>query len=130
MFRNALIIAGAWSLALGAQAQVLSLEGALRAGERQSPRLAAQRFALTAVEQQVGRAAELPDPRLRLGIENLPVTTADRYRYDRDFMTMRSIGLMQDFPRIERSVSSRSKTSLMLRGSRTMRFLISSLSRI
>ena len=79
-------------------AQPLSLDEALRAGEVQSPRLAAQRFALSAVEQQVGRAAELPDPRLRFRIENLPLTTADRFRYDRDFMTMRSIGLMQDFP--------------------------------
>ena len=93
-----MIAAGAWSLALGAQAQVLSLEDALRAGEQQSPRLAAQRFSLTAVEQQVGRAAELPDPRLRFGIENLPVTTGDKFRYDRDFMTMRAVGLMQDFP--------------------------------
>ncbi|MGH8675555.1 MAG: TolC family protein, partial [Burkholderiales bacterium] len=98
MFRFSLVVAGAWSLALGAQAQVLSLEDALRAGEQQSPRLAAQRFALTAVEQQVGRAAELPDPRLRFGIENLPITTSDRFRYSRDFMTMRSIGVMQDFP--------------------------------
>jgi len=79
-------------------AQALSFEDALRLGEQQSPRLAAQRSALTALEQQVGRSAELPDPRLRLGIENLPVTTADRFRYDRDFMTMRTIGLMQDFP--------------------------------
>ena len=98
MIRIALAFAGAWSLALGAQAQVLSLEDALRAGESQSPRVAAQRFALSAVEQQVGRAAELPDPRLRFGIENLPATTGDRFRYDRDFMTMRAIGLMQDFP--------------------------------
>jgi outer membrane protein TolC len=86
------------ALSRGAVAQPLSLDDALRAGERQSPRLAAQRSALGAVEQQVGRAAELPDPRLRFGIENLPVTTADRFRFNRDFMTMRSVGLMQDFP--------------------------------
>ncbi|HWA38287.1 MAG TPA: TolC family protein [Burkholderiales bacterium] len=70
----------------------------MRAGELQSPRLAAQRSAVTAASQQVGRAGELPDPKLRLGIENLPVTGADRFRYDRDFMTMRNVGVMQEFP--------------------------------
>lgn len=81
-----------------APGQTLSLDDALRAGETQSPRLAAQRFAVEAFGQQISRATELPDPRLRFGIESLPVTTGDRFRYDRDFMTMRSIGGMQEFP--------------------------------
>ena len=67
--------------------QPLSLDDAVRAGEAQSPRLAAQRYSIQAAGEQIGRAAELPDPKLRLGIENLPVTGADRFRYDRDFMT-------------------------------------------
>lgn len=79
-------------------AQPLSLEEALRASAAQSPRLAAQRHMVDAAGEQVGRAAELPDPRLKLGIENLPATGEDRFRYDRDFMTMRSIGLTQEFP--------------------------------
>lgn len=79
-------------------AQPLSLEEALRVGEAQSPRLAAQRSMVSSADHQTARAAELPDPRLRLGIENLPITGADAFRYDRDFMTQRSIGWMQDFP--------------------------------
>jgi outer membrane protein, heavy metal efflux system len=79
-------------------AQPLSLEDALRAGEAQSPRLAAQRHMITSASEQVGRAGELPDPKLRLGIENLPVTGPDRFQYDRDFMTMRQIGWAQEFP--------------------------------
>jgi outer membrane protein TolC len=79
-------------------AQTLSLEEAVRAGETQSPRLAAQRHMLGSAGEQVGRAGELPDPKLRLGIENLPVSGPDRFRYDRDFMTMRSIGWTQEFP--------------------------------
>ena len=88
-------------LALGAAsalAQPLSLEEALKAGESQSPRLAAQRSMINSAEAQVGRAAELPDPKLRLGIENLPVSGPDRFHYDRDFMTMRSVGVVQEFP--------------------------------
>jgi outer membrane protein TolC len=89
----------ALALAAGpALGQGLSLEEALRLGELQSPRLAAQRSAVAASSQQVGRAGELPDPKLRLGIENLPVSGPDRFHYDRDSMTMRAIGVMQEFP--------------------------------
>ena len=98
MHKFALAVTGAWLLAFAARAQVLSLEDALRLSEMQSPRLAAQRHALAAAGEQVGRASELPDPKLRLGIDNLPVTGAGRYRYDQDFMTQRSIGLTQEFP--------------------------------
>lgn len=96
LFRLLVLLA---ALAAGpARGQVLTLEEALRLGEAQSPRLAAQRHAVAATAQQLDRAAELPDPKLRFGIENLPVTGAGRYRYDRDFMTMRSVGLTQEFP--------------------------------
>ncbi len=101
-YRSA-ILAGAAALALSVPvaplgAQSLSLEDALRAGVAQAPRLAAQRHALSAAASQVGRAGELPDPRLKLGLENLPVTGTGRYRYDADFMTSRTIGIAQDFP--------------------------------
>jgi outer membrane protein, heavy metal efflux system len=93
-----LVFAGALALAAPALAQVLTLEEALKIGEAQSPRLAAQRSAVVATSEQVGRAGQLPDPKLRLGIENLPVSGPDRLRYDRDFMTSRAVGLMQEFP--------------------------------
>jgi outer membrane protein, heavy metal efflux system len=88
----ALIYCGAVS------AQPLSLADALRSGDAQSPRLAAQRQALVAAAEQGRRASELPDPRLRLGIENLPISGDDRFRYGREPMTMGVIGVMQEFP--------------------------------
>lgn len=96
--RNTLACAGLALVAASARAQPLSLEDALRAGMDQSPRLAAQRHRVSSAGEQVGRAGELPDPKLRLGIENLPVTGDDRFRYDRDFMTMRQVGWAQEFP--------------------------------
>src|SRR5437867_9838698 len=75
---------------------------ALKIGEKISPRLAAQGAALAAATELVPRASELPDPKLRIGVDNLPVNGADRFRYDADFMTMRKIGLMQDFPNAEK----------------------------
>ena len=81
-----------------AAAQPLSLEDALRKGVEQSPRLAAQRHMVSAAGEQIGRAAERPDPKLKLGIENLPVTGEDKFRYGRDFMTAGAIGWSQEFP--------------------------------
>ena len=86
------------SVAGAVSAQPLSLEEALRAADAQSPRLAAQRHALAAAEHQSARAAELPDPRLKLGIENLPVSGPDRYRYGMDSMTAGVVGVAQEFP--------------------------------
>ena len=80
------------------RAQPLSLDEALRSADAHSPRLVAQRHAVTAAEHQSARAAELPDPRLKLGIENLPVTGPDRFRYGADFMTAGVIGVAQEFP--------------------------------
>jgi outer membrane protein TolC len=93
-----IVIACGLALARGAHGQVLTLEEALRIGEAQSPRLAAQRSAVAASTEQVGRSGQLPDPKLRLGIENLPVTGDDAFRYDRDPMTMRAVGVVQEFP--------------------------------
>src|SRR5258708_657313 len=80
----------------------LPIVEALKMGEKISPRLAAQGAALAAATELVPRASELPDPKLRVGVDNLPVNGPDRYRYDSDFMTMRKIGVMQDFPNAEK----------------------------
>ncbi len=95
-------LAVATQLARAAGTEPLPLTEALKIGERISPRLAAQGAALAAANELVPRAGELPDPKLRIGVDNLPVNGADRFRYDADFMTMRKIGLMQDFPNAEK----------------------------
>ncbi len=89
-------------LAYAASTEPLPLAEALKIGEKISPRLAAQDAALAAASELVPRARELPDPKLRIGVDNLPVNGADRFRYDSDFMTMRKIGVMQDFPNREK----------------------------
>src|SRR5256885_1298572 len=88
--------------ARAASTEPLPLTEALKIGEKISPRLAAQDAALAAATELVPRARELPDPKLRIGVDNLPVNGADRFRYDADFMTMRKIGVMQDFPNREK----------------------------
>jgi outer membrane protein TolC len=80
----------------------LSLDEALRLAVQESRQLTAQRAAITAAEQAKVSARELPDPKLRMGVDNLPVDGPDRLNLTRDFMTMRKIGVAQDFPRAEK----------------------------
>ena len=87
----------------GAAAEpALSLAEALRIAARDSALLAAQRSAIDAAQESTVSARELPDPKLKLGIDNLPVNGADQYSVARDFMTMRRIGVAQEFPRAEK----------------------------
>ena len=54
---------------------------------------------MTASREMAVAAAQLPDPVLKLGVDNLPVNGSDRFSLSRDFMTMRRIGLMQELTR-------------------------------
>ena len=80
----------------------LSLAAAQRLATADAPLLTAQTAALTAAEQMRVGASEQADPKLILGIENVPADGADRFNLTRDFMTMRKIGLMQEFTRSDK----------------------------
>jgi outer membrane protein TolC len=94
----ALALAALALAASPALAQPLSLDDALRIAETRSARIAAQSAAVNAAGELVARAGELPDPKLVLGIENLPVSGTEAWRWDQDSMTMRRIGIEQGFP--------------------------------
>lgn len=76
----------------------LSLDEARRAARAASPSVAAQRARIDAAREDAARAAALPDPTLNFGIDNLTVTGADAFRLGADEMTMRRVGLMQEWP--------------------------------
>ncbi len=98
-----LFILLASGLPLSAQAAApLSLTEALAIADRKSSLLAAQRSAIAAAEETTASARELPDPKLKFGIDNLPADGPDRYSLTRDFMTMRKIGVMQEFVRSDK----------------------------
>lgn len=87
------------ALATVAQAQTLSLPDAQRRAVERSRQLAAQDLAISASREMATAAGQLPDPVLKLGVDNLPVEGPDRYSFTRDFMTMRRIGIMQELTR-------------------------------
>lgn len=84
------------SLSTQAQ-QTLSLDEALRLAQSRSLQLVAQDAAAGAARELAVSAGQMPDPTLRLGINNLPVNGPDRLSLTRDFMTMRSVGVSQEF---------------------------------
>jgi len=55
-----------------------------------------------AAQHMAAAAGQLPDPVLKLGLNNLPIDGPDRYSVSRDFMTMRSIGVMQELTRADK----------------------------
>jgi outer membrane protein, heavy metal efflux system len=94
----------AWALACAigwagpAHAQDLSFADALERAAIDGPTIAARSAAVEAARRSIGPAGALPDPELVLAIENVPATGPDRYRLDRDEMTMSRVGVMQDMP--------------------------------
>ncbi len=90
------------ALPAGAAQPLLSLAEAQRLAAERSRQLAAQDSAALASREMAAAAGRLPDPSLKLGIDNLPVTGPDAYSVTSDFMTMRRIGVMQEFTRGEK----------------------------
>jgi len=74
----------------------LTLEQAQSLALSRSRLLAAQDFSLQAAREMALAAGQLPAPVLKMGIDNLPVTGADRYSLTDDGMTMRRVALMQE----------------------------------
>jgi outer membrane protein TolC len=80
-------------------AEVLTFQDALRIAAERSQKLVARDAAASAARDMAVAAGQLPDPTLKLGLNNLPINGPDAWSVTNDFMTMRSIGLSQDFTR-------------------------------
>ncbi|HVR51496.1 MAG TPA: TolC family protein [Pseudorhodoferax sp.] len=78
-------------------ASPLSLDAALALAAARSESTRAARAGVASAEQAAHAAAQLPDPTLRAGIDNLPATGADRFRTHRDTMTMARVGISQEW---------------------------------
>lgn len=87
-----------WAAQAWAAAEPLTLEDAIERALAGAPQLAALRARADGARVAASAAGRLPDPELILGVDNLPVTTADRYSLTSDFMTMRRIGIAQSVP--------------------------------
>ena len=104
-----------WSLCGGALASaaegVLTLDDAIRRALSEAPQVLAAQASLEATRDIAPSAGRLPDPEAIVGIDNLPVTTADAFSLSRDFMTMRKVGVMQSVPNGAKRSSQRNLAS-------------------
>lgn len=80
-----------------AHAAEFSLQQTLAAAEHYSAELSANRNQSNALNAMADSARELPDPKLKFGIENVPVQGGNSHRFTREGMTMQRIGIMQDY---------------------------------
>lgn len=80
----------------------LSLDEALKIAESRSPQLAAQEASAKAAAALVPAAGQNPDPKLFFGVENVPAEGPNRWDLNADSMTMKRIGVMQEFVRGEK----------------------------
>lgn len=80
-----------------AQSSGLTLNEALRLSLDRSSSAKAADASVQASRELAAKADQLPDPTLKVGIDNLPVTGGDRYSTTSDFMTMRRIGVEQEW---------------------------------
>jgi outer membrane protein TolC len=80
----------------------LTLDAARRYAAERSRLLVGREAQAAAARDRAAAATRLPDPTLRLGVNNLPVTGEERFSLTQDFMTMRSVGIAQEFTREEK----------------------------
>jgi outer membrane protein TolC len=93
----------AWLHAAAAQAApTLSLEETVALATAHAGNAESSPGAVESAVQMAVAAGQLPDPVLKLGLNNVPLNGPDQFSLTRDFMTMRSVSVMQEFTRADK----------------------------
>jgi outer membrane protein TolC len=80
-----------------AQTAGINLEQALQMATQRSASSQAAQASVQASREMAAKSDQLPDPMLKFGVDNLPVNGPDKFSLSRDFMTMRRVGIEQQF---------------------------------
>jgi outer membrane protein TolC len=89
-------------LSSAAQAESWTLAQTLTVAQRYSAELSASHNEAQALDAMADSATQLPDPKLKFGIENVPVQGSNDQRFTREGMTMQRIGIMQSYVSAEK----------------------------
>ena len=92
-----------------ALAEPLTFEAALKQAQQSAPSLAAKTADLDAARYASVAAGRLPDPKLRLGVENFPISGPPAGSFNRDSMTMTTLGVVQDMPNAAKRKAERGR---------------------
>jgi outer membrane protein TolC len=89
----ALLLAGV----VHAEQAPFTLDAALQSATDHSASMQAAQASVRASSEAAVKAGQLPDPMLSAGVDNLPINGAQRFTIGQDFMTMRRIGIQQEW---------------------------------
>lgn len=96
--KRCFVVAVLWTFGTCASAQKLDFDTALHIAMARAPSLQARIASLQGATALQTSAAQLPDPKLGIGIDSLPVNGQNRGSLTRDDFTQRQIGWEQDVP--------------------------------
>lgn len=108
--RLLLLLTSATLFAGAAQAAPLSFEAALKLAQS-APSLAAKDADLAAAKSSAIAAGRLPDPKLAVGLGNFPISGPPAGTFNRDSMTMATLGVTQDLPSGAKRAAERSRAT-------------------
>ena len=90
----AALLSAHWAIAA---AEPLSLDQAMLLAAQRSETARSARAAAAGAGEMARAAGQQPDPMLAVGIDNLPITGSDRFRTSTEEMTMKRIGIAQEW---------------------------------
>ena len=98
-------------LASTAHAAPLTYDAALQLAQASAPSLQAKAADVEAARAASIAAGRLPDPKLRVGLDNFPFSFPPAVRFGPDSMTMATVGLMQDVPNAAKRRAERDRAT-------------------
>ena len=93
--------------------QPLTLADAIQLATQSQPLLQSLDDAAASTRQAAVAEGQLPDPKLKFGMINLPVTTRDALRFDRDDQTMLNVGYSQEMVPLKKRELASNKLEAM-----------------
>lgn len=87
----------------------LTFDAAIKLAQQSAPSLAAKGADVDAARAASLAAGRLPDPKIRAGVENFPVSGPPAGSFNKDSMTMMTLGVMQDMPNADKRRAARTR---------------------
>lgn len=107
-----LLIGIALTVAFSVKAEEpLSLAETIQLATQNQPLLQSLNDAAASSREASIAEAQLPDPKFKIGAINVPVTTSDALNFNRDMMTMATVGISQDVTPFKKREAESSRTS-------------------
>lgn len=90
-----------------ATAAPLTFDAAIKLAQQTAPSLAAKNADVGAAKASAIAAGRLPDPKIRAGVENFPISGPPAGSFVKDSMTMTTLGVVQDVPNAAKRKAAR-----------------------